>query len=104
MMVRRLRFAQFWRMVDRQLIKESNLAVKAWLESVGFGSRLSFYGKLRPVEDRLGVFRRIEVLADRELRASDVSYLYSWFSLNPPIGEYTIWAFVHGNLVEVRKK
>src|SRR5712691_1031757 len=103
-MVRRLRFAQFWKMVDRQVVKESNLAVKAWLDSKGFVSRLSFYGKLLPDQDRLGVFRRIELLAGRELRASDVSYLYSWFSLNPPKDEYTIWAYVDGNIVEVRKK
>ncbi len=103
-MVRRVRIAEFFRMVDRQVIKEDNLEAKTWLASHGFRWRLSMYGKLREPRPGTSHFRRIEILADREIQASDVSYLYSIFSLNPPDDEYTIWVLHDRKIAAVRKK
>lgn len=68
-------------------------AIKEKAATAGFEFAMSLYGVLTNKETSRSEYRRIEILADKNLGSVDVELIYRWFQKVHPIKTYSIWLY-----------
>jgi len=75
--------------------------VKDRYATEGYTFAMSLYGALRNAETNRTEPRRIEILSQNPLNATDVELIYRWIQKMPPLKSYTVWIYRReGNLLK----
>jgi len=75
--------------------------VKEQLANIGYTFTMSLYGVLTNKASGRSEYRRMEILSQKLLDATDVELVYRWLQKLHPIKTYTIYIYRHeGNLLK----
>lgn len=74
------RFAQFWRMIQKQKSLETIAQIKTKLYNQGYANQLSFYGICRIKTPEGEQYRRIEIFSKQELTPYEVQVIHALFT------------------------